>query len=536
MKPADGVPTSNGAFGSGSDLAQLSAESVIVFATDGAIQAWNASATRLYGWPADQALGQDIDALLAAQAHAPHPAAWAKVLSGSEWSGRLRRRSADGQERVVSVRWTLRRDALGRPDAIIEFSSEPNQDEAFARFAAGEARYRQLFLRAPVALMRADGSGVSRLGRELRATGVTDPAAYVEANPDYLDQALDIVSVAEVNDQAIKLFGAREASELIKPVRHFWPDSPGTFKRALIARFQGVPYFAEETRMRTLDGRTLDILFSLAFPPPDVFEGEALMGLLDITDRRRAENQLKALQADFAHAARVSTLGELTASLAHELTQPLAAIAANGQAGLRWLDKAQPNIARAKECAERVVHDANRAVEIIQGIRGMATNRAPEARALALNDLVREVLLILKHDLDDKGVRVTSALASDLPAAIGDRVQLQQVIVNLIINSLQAMVQSGSEARAIHLTTSVEDEGQISFSICDTGPGVAIEHLDRVFSGFFTTKPDGMGMGLAICHSIIAAHGGDIVVANGPQGGACFRFTLPMDRGESLEA
>jgi C4-dicarboxylate-specific signal transduction histidine kinase len=280
--------------------------------------------------------------------------------------------------------------------------------------------------------------------------------------------------------------------------------------------------------MRTLDGRSLDILFSLAFPPPDVGNGEALMGLLDITDHRKAESQLKTLQADFAHAARVSTLGELTASLAHELTQPLAAIAANGQAALRWLDKAQPNIARAKERADRIVLDANRAADIIQGIRGLATNRAPENRALALNDLVREVLLILKHDLEGKGVRVTCALAPDLPLAIGDRVQLQQVVVNLIINSLQAIVQAESLDRAIHLRTSIEGESHIGFSIRDTGPGVPLENLDRVFSGFFSTKADGMGMGLAICQSIIAAHGGEIVAANAHDGGACFRFTLPI--------
>jgi PAS domain S-box-containing protein len=521
------------AFGRGDALADLCAESVIVFGLDGTIRAWNASAARLYGWDASQALGENIDALLAAPAHASHPMAQARVLTDGGWSGRLQRRAADGREHVVRVRWTLRLDTHGQPDAIIEFSAAVAQDEAFARFTAGEARYRQMFLRAPVALMLADGRGISRLARELRAAGVTDPAAYVEAHPDYLDQALDIVAVAEVNEQAIKLFGAKEASDLIKPVRHFWPDSPGTFKRALIARFKGGPYFAEETRMRTLDGRTLDTLFSLAFPPPDVFNGEALMGLLDITDRRKAETQLKTLQADFAHAARVSTLGELTASLAHELTQPLAAIAANGQAALRWLDKAQPNIARAKERADRIVGDATRAADIIQGIRGLATNRAPESRALALNDLVREVLLILKHDLDEKGVRVTCALAPDLPFAIGDRVQLQQVIVNLIINSLQAIVQAESEDRAIHLRTSIENEGQIGFAIRDSGPGVRPEHLDRVFSGFFSTKADGMGMGLAICQSIVVAHGGAITVANAPEGGACFEFTLPMDRGEA---
>jgi PAS domain S-box-containing protein len=514
-------------FGPGADWAQLCAEGVITFGLDGVVQSWNASAERLYGLPAAEAIGRDIDALLAPRTHAPHPLAHAKVRSLGRWSGQLLRRVAGDRDRVFQIRWTLRVDAAGAPDAIIEFSAATDQDEAFERFKIGEERYRGLFMRAPVPLMLADADGVRNLVRELRASGVTDTAGFLDANPDFLDRALDIVAVAEVNERAISVFGARQASDLIGPVRPLWADSPGTFRRALTARIEGAPYFAEETRMRTLDGRTIDILFSLAFPPPDANTGAALMGLQDITDRRRAETQLEKLRYDLAHASRVSTLGELTASLAHELTQPLAAIATNGQATLGWLDKAEPNIVRAKERAGRIVADAHRAGEIIQRIRGMATNRAPEESALPLNEVVREVLLFLRHDLDQRAVAVTTDLAPDLPMAKGDRVQLQQVIVNLIINSMQALVQSGAAQPAIHLATYVADDGMVGFSIRDTGPGIPPEHLDHVFAGFFTTKSEGMGMGLAICQSILVAHGGEIEASNAPDGGACFRFRLP---------
>jgi PAS domain S-box-containing protein len=522
-----GLQSQPRAYATAAEIAELSAEGVVVFSLSGEILAWNASAAALYGWPADQAIGRDIDALLAPPVFAPPPLAHERLRAEGRWSGQLRRRVASGEERVFQVRWTLRRDAAGAPDVVIEFSDAVDQDEDFQRFKTNDERYRQLFMRAPVPLMLADARGISNLVREMKAMGVTDTAAFLDANPDYLDAALDIVAVAEVNEMAIKVFGARCAEDLIGPVRPLWADTPATFRRALIGRIDGALHFAEETRMRTFDGRTVDILFSLAFPPPDIHMGAALMGLQDITDRRKAETQLQKLRSDLAHASRVSTLGELTASLAHELTQPLAAIATNGQATLGWLDKAEPNITRAKERAGRIVADANRAAEIIQRIRGMATNREPQGAALPLNDLVGEVLLFLRHDLEDRAVAVSIDLAPDLPLVKGDRVQLQQVIVNLTLNSLQALAEVETDNRAIHLSTRLEAGGKVGFSIRDTGPGIAAEHFDHLFSGFFTTKSGGMGMGLAICQSIVVALGGEIEASNAPDGGACFRFWLP---------
>lgn len=518
--------TSNLVYRAGGDLAELCSESVIVFGLDGEIRAWNGRAAEIYGIPAEEAIGRHID-MLAAPGYQPHDLAYETLGRTGAWSGQLRRITSGLRERVVHSRWTRHADAEGTIDGTIEFSALVSQAEAYARFTAGEERYRQLFMRAPVALMLADGRGIGRLARELRAIGITNPAEYVEANPTYVDHALDIVAVAEVNDHATTLFGASSAQDLVGPVRALWVDSPDTFKRALIARFEGVPYFAEETRMRTRDGRTIDILFSLAFPSPDTFLGASLMGMLDITDRRNAETQLQRLQSEFAHGARISMLGELTASVAHELTQPLGAISANGQAALRWLDKSVPNLPRATDRIGRIVTDAHRAAQIIQRIRGMANNVAAERRPLDMSDVAREVLLFLRHDLAEKRVEVSTDLAAGLPPIIGDRIQIQQVIVNLIINSMQAMNAVTSRERSVHLKTYVDDAGRVAFSISDDGPGVDAEHMDVVFTGFFTTKSDGMGMGLTICQSIIAAHGGEIGVSNMPDGGACFHFAIP---------
>jgi C4-dicarboxylate-specific signal transduction histidine kinase len=251
-------------------------------------------------------------------------------------------------------------------------------------------------------------------------------------------------------------------------------------------------------------------------------------GMAKLAARRRAEEALRRAEADFAHAARISMLGELTASIAHELKQPLAAISVNGQAGLRWLDRPVPNIAEARETTAHVVSEARRAAEIIDRIRGMALRRAPEQTLVSLDELIEEAIVFLRPELQWRGVTVFQQLAADAPKVLADRVQVQQVIVNLAINAIQAMEQAGSPERKITISTSMPNGTTVRCSVEDSGPGIVPEHLDNLFERFFTTKESGMGMGLSICRSIIEAHGGRIATdAGSVHGGARFYFTLP---------
>jgi signal transduction histidine kinase len=251
--------------------------------------------------------------------------------------------------------------------------------------------------------------------------------------------------------------------------------------------------------------------------------------IMDITTRKQAEEALRKLQWELAHVSRVMTMGELAASIAHEVNQPLTAIATTSQASLRWLAQPAPNLEKLRKLAQDVVSDAQRASDIVTRIRAMAAGRGAEPSLLRLDDVIREALLFLRYEVEARGVTVTHIPAFDLPPVLGDRTQLQQVIVNLTINAVQAMAQVRTTQPEISIRTVSNDPTSLRCSVEDNGPGIEPQNIARLFGSFFTTKDGGMGMGLRICRSVIEAHGGRIGADNGSSGGgARFYFTLPV--------
>jgi two-component system, LuxR family, sensor kinase FixL len=254
---------------------------------------------------------------------------------------------------------------------------------------------------------------------------------------------------------------------------------------------------------------------------------EYLGAITDLTQRVEAEQQLHASHVQLAHATRVSMLGELAASVAHEVNQPLTAITANAQAGRRWLARAEPDIDEALAALEGIVQSSERAGQVIRRIRALARRSEPEHKALDLNALVQDTLEILQREIDRRLLELRVELAPDLPHVGGDRVELQQVLINLVMNALQAMdgMPPGSPLR-LEVRT-VADAGTVRVSVRDAGPGIAELDAERLFTPFFSTKSDGMGLGLSICRSIIAQHGGQIAARSTPPG-TTFSFELPV--------
>jgi signal transduction histidine kinase len=249
----------------------------------------------------------------------------------------------------------------------------------------------------------------------------------------------------------------------------------------------------------------------------------------DVTQRRLSEEALAQARSELAHVARVTSLGVLTASIAHEINQPLASIVTNGESGLRWLARPEPNVEKVKELTSRVIADARRASEIIGRIRTMATRRSPQQTTLSINDAIKDSMIFLSHEFRSKSTSVSLNLASALPRVVGDRTQLQQVVMNLAINAVQALAQSATARRNISIRTLLSDPETVCCIVEDSGPGIDPTHLPRLFDTFFTTKDSGMGMGLPISQSIIEAHGGRIVADNNSTlGGARFSFALPQ--------
>ena len=254
--------------------------------------------------------------------------------------------------------------------------------------------------------------------------------------------------------------------------------------------------------------------------------------LMDIEDRERAEQErekLRQLEADLAHLNRVSTLGEMAASLAHEIKQPIAAAITSANSCIEWLAHEPPNLDRARAAAARIDKYGNRAAEIIDRIRSLYKKSPPQRELVDVNGIIQEMFTLLKGEANRYSVAMRTELAADLPKIIADRVQLQQVFMNLTLNAIEAMKDSGGE-----LTVKSQlQEGQLQFSVSDTGPGLPAGSIDQIFSAFFTTKPQGSGMGLAISRSIVESHGGRLWAAANSGGGATFHFTLPIQVTES---
>lgn len=246
----------------------------------------------------------------------------------------------------------------------------------------------------------------------------------------------------------------------------------------------------------------------------------------DIDDLKAAQEELHQTRAALAHVTRVMTMGELTASIAHEVKQPIAAAVTSAQTALRWLEAQPPELGEVREALTRIVRAGKRAGDVVGRIRALGTKAPPRKDSVDINDAVREVVDLTRGETVRNRVSVRMMLAEGLPQIQGDRVQLQQVMINLIINGMEAMA-GVAEVPGDLLISSREGEGEVLVAVADTGPGLAAEALEQVFAAFYTTKPRGLGLGLSICRSIIEAHDGRLWASANDAGGAVFQFTLP---------
>ena len=281
------------------------------------------------------------------------------------------------------------------------------------------------------------------------------------------------------------------------------------------------------------DGGRVPVLLGGALFESNGNEGVAFV--LDLTEQKRAQERLRAserslreVQAECAHVNRVATMGQLAASISHEVMQPIAAGVTNAQVALRWLGSQPPDLEEVRRALDRIVKEGNRARNVIDRIRALIQKAPPRMDRLKIGEAVYEAIALTHGELVKQGVSVQTQLAEGLPHVQGDRVQLQQVIINLTINAMEAMSSVGQASRRLLISTGQETSGGVLVSVQDSGPGLDVEDLDRLFDAFYTTKPDGMGMGLSICRSIIEAHGGRIWASRNVGPGATLQFKLPV--------
>ncbi len=511
-------------------LLDLSHDMIFVRGPHGHICFWNRAAEEAYGWSRAEAAGRLADELLETQYALPRDAVDLTLHETGRWEGTLVHRTRTGRRIVVESRWALQRDMQGRVVGVLETNTDVTEREtAHAALVQSERRYRRMFDASRIGVIQEDWSAVRA---ELVALGLNDGASlssYLANHPAFILRARKLARIVDVNPAFLAMVGAGSGEDFRRSVDDILGEGDQTFGPALSAFAQGVAFHEGETEIIGGDGARVPVIFGITFPTPDDGDGNVLVFVVDITERRKAQDAVLQAQAELAHAARVATLGEFTASIAHEVNQPLMAVVTSGEAALRWLRRDRPDLHEADIAVARIVSEGRRASEIVKRIRAFLTKSPPRASELDIPALIEEATQLVQRELARAQVELRIEIDPGLPAIVGDRIQLQQVVVNLMVNAGQAMTGQGGHRQLTVAARQVLPE-IVEIAVRDTGPGISPENIKRLFDPFFTTKPNGMGMGLAICRTTAEAHGGQLRAESPRDGGAIFRLTLPVSR------
>jgi PAS domain S-box-containing protein len=479
------------------ELLDLTFDTVIVRDMKGVIKYWNRGAEELYGWKRGEAVGKVFHSLL----RTGFPISLDKItdilVRTDRWEGELIHTKRDGSQVVVASRWALQRNERGQPKATLETGNDIS-----ARKRAEE------MLRRSQATYLAEAQKLSRTG----SFGWNVPSGELSWS-----------------EETMRIFGYDpEVHPTVESVfERMHPDDTARIRQAINLAASTGQDFDLEHRLLMPDG-AVRYLHVVAHAATDEAARLRFVGaIMDVTATKQAEQQLYEAQSELTRVARLTTLGELSASIAHEIGQPLAAIVTNGEACVRWLDRPAPQPDEVRACVTQMISEGRRASEIVRHIRALAKKDMPNKMPLQLNDVVNDVVSLTRHEVLSHGVSLRLKLASGLPPLLGDRVQLQQVILNLVMNGIQAMDGISDRPRELHIESHEDKAAKVVIAVQDSGAGISPENADRLFDAFFSTKSNGMGMGLSICRSIIEAHEGRIEASNNAEYGAIFQCILP---------
>jgi PAS domain S-box-containing protein len=596
-------------------LLDLTHDTIFVRDMTDVITYWNRGAEELYGWTKEEAVNKISHQLTQTIFPAQLAEINAELLLTGRWEGELTHTKRDGTQVVVASRWSLQRDELGRPGAILETNNDitdrKQAEEAQLRLGAIVASSDDAIISKTLeGVITSWNAGAERIFGYAAEEAVGRPITIL-IPPDRQDEETQIIerlrrgesvrhfetvrirkdgrqihvslAISPIKDAAGRTIGVskiarditerkraeaelRESEEQWRdvfennPTMYFMVDASGIVLSVNPFGAEQLGYNVDElvghpvlgvfpeadreavqrnvascleqlgrtksweARKVRKDGTVLWVretakAVSRAKGPI------VLIACEDVTEQKHAAEALRQAQADLAHVSRVTTMGELTASLAHEVNQPIAAAVTNANTCIRWLAGETPNIEEAREAAMRIVQDGTRAAEIISRIRLLFRKGTPERELVDVNEVIRGMLVLLRSETTRYSISVRAELASDLPKVMGDRVQLQQVMMNLMINSIDAM-KDVEGTRELAIMSQRMDSDHLLVSVSDTGVGLPQQHADQIFNAFFTTKLHGTGMGLSISNSIVESHGGRLRAADNPPRGASFSFTL----------
>jgi PAS domain S-box-containing protein len=470
-------------------LLDLTHDTVFVRDTNDVIRYWNRGAEEMYGWTREEAVGKPSHQLLHTIFPAPVEAITAALLSTGRWEGELVHSRRDGTRVTVASRWSLQRNEAGQPVATLETNNDITE-----RKRAEEAMVRQANL---------------------------------------LEQTHDAIIVWEFPGKII--YWNRGAERLYGFSRK---DAVGRSSHELLQTEHPLPTAAFETLLERHGDWTGELTHTTRDGGKILVESRHLLMRepegrrlvletnRDISERKNAEEVARKAQAELAHVGRVTTLGEMAASIAHEVDQPLSGVVINANASLRFLTGPSPNLEEVRDGLQAIARDGRRASDVIGRIRALARRTGTERAALDINDVIRDVVGLADAEVRHARVNLRTELATDLPQVLGDPVQLQQVVLNLLLNGLDAMSAVVGRPRQLVISTHKEASDRVRVAVQDSGSGIDPQLAPRMFEAFYTTKRAGLGMGLSISRSIVEQHGGRLWAVPNDGPGTTFQFTV----------
>lgn len=409
--------------------------------------------------------------------------------------------------------------------SLIAFDTSARQ-RALGALARSERRYRALFEQSHVALCEVDLSGAQAHLAEARAAG---PGTDLRGQADAALAAACArqIALVDVNDATVQLLGCRSRDAVLGSMSRFLPPGNDLVLPLLQRLERAGGRFEAQGRLVRADGREVTVILVVALPDDPAAFDRVACAMIDVTERERAKEALLAAQAELARAGRVSTVGAISASIAHEVNQPIGAMVMSAEACLRWLRRETPDLEAAARAAERAVRDGMRASRIVQRTREQLRRDRSQPEIVDLQPLLAEVVALLDREILAAGATVRTRIAATEARVLADRVEMQQVVVNLVTNGLHAMRDAPETRRELRIALSAPAPGRLRIAVSDSGTGIDPEQLPKLFSPFFTTKRDGMGIGLAICRTIVESHGGTLTARNNDGPGATFAVDLP---------